>query len=52
MFMTEDGRIPRYKVSECLKDLDLNLLFEDSIHPEDFTIDSNETLHDRFHEAG
>jgi len=52
MFMTEDGRIPLYKVSERLKDLDLNLLFEDSIHPEDFTIDAYETLLDRLHEAG
>jgi len=52
MFMTEDCRIPLYKVSERLKDLDLNLLFEDTIHPEDFTIDAYETLLDRLHEAG
>lgn len=52
MFMTEDGRIPLYKVSERIKDLDLTLLFDDPVHSEDFTIDAYETLLDRLHEAG
>lgn len=52
MFMSENGRIPLYKVSERLEDLDLDLLFEESVQLTDFTSHAFATLLDRLHEAG
>jgi transposase len=52
MFIFDKGRIPLYKISESLLDLDLNLLFEESVQLTDFTSHAFATLLDRLHEAG
>jgi len=52
MFMTEKGRIPFYKVAERLKELDMHLLFAESVQPKDFTSHAFAALLDRLHEAG
>lgn len=52
MFVTEDGRIPLYRASEKLRELDLRLLFDDPVQPDDFTGDAYAAMLDRLHEAG
>lgn len=46
-FLSEDGRIPLYKIADHLRGLDLFLLFGQPLHPEDFTDDQYATLLER-----
>jgi hypothetical protein len=50
--LSEDGRIPLYKIPEHLRGLDLSLLFGQPFHPEDFNDDLYGSLLDRLGEIG
>jgi len=47
-FLSEDGRIPLYKIPDKLRDLDLFLLLNEPLHPDDFSDDQFATLLERF----
>ena len=51
-FLSEDGRIPLYKIADHLRGLDLFLLFGQPLHPEDFTDDHYATLLERLGKMG
>jgi len=51
-FLSEDGRIPLYKIPDHLRGLDLFLLFGQPLHPEDFTDDQYATLLERLGQMG
>ena len=46
-FLSEDGRIPLYKIPDKLRDLDLFLLLNEPLHPDDFSDDQFATLLER-----
>lgn len=47
-FLSEDGRIPLYKIPDKLRDLDLFLLLNEPLHPDDFSDDQFASLLERF----
>lgn len=51
-FLSEDGRIPLYKIPDHLRGLDLTLLFGQPFHPEDFNDDLYATFLDRLGKIG
>ena len=51
-FLLEDGRIPLYKIPDKLHGLDLFLLLNEPLHPDDFSDDQFATLLERFGEIG
>ncbi len=51
-FLSEDGRIPLYKIPDHLRGLDLTLLFGQPFHPEDFNDDLYATFLERLGEIG
>lgn len=51
-FMSEDGRIPLYKIPDKLRDLDLFLLLNEPLLAEDFSDDKFATLLDRLGDYG
>ncbi len=46
-FLSEDSRIPLYKIPDKLRDLDLFLLLNEPLHPDDFSDDQFATLLER-----
>lgn len=46
-FLSEDGRIPLYKIPDKLRDLDLFLLLNEPLHPDDFSDDQFASLLER-----
>ncbi len=51
-FLSEEGRIPLYKIPDHLRGLDLTLLFGQPFHPEDFNDDLYATFLERLGEIG
>lgn len=51
-FLSEDGRIPLYKIPDHLRGLDLALLFGQPFHPEDFNDDLYATFLERLGKIG
>ena len=51
-FLSEDGRIPLYKIPDKLRDLDLFLLLNEPLHPDDFSDDQFATLLERLGRIG
>ena len=51
-FLSEDGRIPLYKIPDKLRGLDLFLLLNEPLHADDFSADQFATLLERLGEIG
>ena len=51
-FLSEEGRIPLYKIPDHMRGLDLTLLFGQPFHPEDFNDDLYATFLERLGEIG
>ena len=51
-FLSEDGRIPLYKITDKLRGLDLFLLLNEPLHADDFSADQFATLLERLGRIG